>query len=200
MPRSYNVYGETLIRVKGGPQSSLITSTDLGLTNEPIVITPRFYHKDIPVDDFGPEVPAEILRMPVDISIQMTLVHYDATVLALCTRETLGNSPDILNLDGVLGSAGEPMGKALALFARGNRYISVNLISGLFLAQGKRPIRFRCCYLDGKPLEIPLGTTRTLVKLNWRCIPYVQPNSNDEILSEDAVLFDYLFDDAVGAT
>ena len=85
MTRAFNIFGESLVTVYGGDHlsGSAFTSggAQLGLSLDQIKITPRFHHRDVHTDDFGPDIPPEVLWNLADIRINMTLVHYDYDVL-----------------------------------------------------------------------------------------------------------------------
>lgn len=182
MPRLYQIFGEFIVKLYGsqfnnvlpGAEFDEIVSVELGLTSESTVIVPRFYHQDVHSDDFGTEVPAEVLINLADVNIRMTLVHFDMDVLRICMRMGMGFGPgtvDDLAEDGGLGPCGQPMGANEVVGLHPNRFIRMSLIPARFQGNGF-PWRFKSCYLDSRPLEIPVGTERTLVKLSWRAIPY----------------------------
>lgn len=191
MTREYVIYGETLVKVKGGGFSGL---SELGMTSEPIRILPRFVHQDISVDDFGGQIPAEVLWMLGDCRIRMTLVHYDEEVLGGCVRMAMGGGGILTAFpnDGRVAAAGTPMGSARLNGFIGNRFLSLNIASSI-----GQPWRFPQAYIDGQPVEIPIGTEKSLVMVTWRAIPYVIPSYVygrgyvGEIVSSDAVLWDH---------
>src|SRR4051812_34759896 len=101
MTRQFNVSHETMVSVKGGDITSI---TELGLPLNEIKITPHFSHKDIYVDDFGDEVPAEILSKLMWVDVGMVLMHYDAVVLGVCIARSIG-----AHAVGLCGPAGIPL-------------------------------------------------------------------------------------------
>lgn len=168
MPRDFVINGETMVNVQGFLSvSGGFGSFELGLTSESVRVSPRFIHRDVHIDDFGPDIPVEVINMLADVHIRMILVHYDPQVLTACVGESLGGSL----IDGRMIPAGTPMGGGFPLGAFGNHYIELTLTSP-FLS----PWRFPAAYLTSQPLEIPLGTERSLVQLDWRAIPYTIPN------------------------
>lgn len=206
MARDFVVNGETLVKVSFGDHipagfsniaESATNLCELGLASEGIRITPTFHHLDVHVDDFGPDVPAEVLWMLADCTVQMTLIHYDRNVLDLCLAESMGGalvgSPGPpggnFRYAGTMRAAGAPMGAYRTLRASGNRFIGLNLASPVL----QLPWRFPASYLAVTPAEIPLGTEKTQVKLNWRAIPYAT-GGGGEIRSSGVVLFDHLED------
>ena len=50
-----------------------------------------------------------------------------------------------------------------------------------------KPWRFPTAYLTNRPMELPLGTSRSLVILNWRAIPY-KPPTRPTVISEAIVV------------
>lgn len=207
MARDFQINGECLAMVKGhGALADLPMSSpdaaahlwELGLTTESVTITPTWQHKDINTDDFGPNIPAELLWQLADVRIRMTLIHYDRDILRDCMIESMGGGSLVdangLFVDGTLAGAGQPMGNGLALFASGNHYISLNLTA----TSGGQPWRFPTSVLTAQPLEIPIGTKASLAVLNWRAIPYRPlPSQNDlnlDIVSSGAVLWDHTLD------
>lgn len=171
MPRDFVFDGEVLVKVKGGQHTSILlsgsiaTATELGLASEPIKITPRFIHKDIHADDFGPEIPPELVQYLADATIRMSLIHYDRFVLDTCLAESIGGG---LNFAGVLQPGGSLIGNNRPLFASGCHYVSVNLLSPVL----NLPYRFPSCVMTGPPVEIPMGTGANVVKCTFRAIPY----------------------------
>lgn len=196
MTRSYYINGAPMVYVKGNPDTfppELANNQNgvfqLGLASESIKVTPRFSHFDVLADDYGPEVPAEILWNLAYCYIQMTLVHFDYQVLDACIAAAMGGGTYP-----ILMGAGKPLGAGLPLYQSGNNYITLFLVSGI----GARPWRFPACYLTGRPLEYPLGTEKSLVALQWRAIPYSplseEPGTEGEALSNGSILWDHTLD------
>lgn len=184
MAREYMVFGECMVKVRGPAGSIIEEITELGLASESIRLTPRYNHLDILTDDFGPNVPVEVLSHLADANLQMTLVHYDPQILDYCMYLAMGGRGPISSTndwDGSLSPAAVPLGLGAPLHDEINNYVSVYLVPASYTTTV--PYRFPACYLDAKPLEIPFGTERTLVKLNWRVIPY-QEFTTGEITSE----------------
>ena len=102
MSRDYQINGETMVKIRfgshrsGGRDGSLtyevgtthgvewITAGELGLASEPITISPRFRLRDLRVDDYGPDIPPDVMSQLSDVQLRMTLVHYDPFILNLC--------------------------------------------------------------------------------------------------------------------
>ncbi len=172
MVRRFVVNGESMISVKGAVDTPIATLTELGLTDGPIVVTPTFKHMDISVDTWGSAphggIPPEIQAFLMDVTVQMSLVHYDPLVLDYCESCSIGAGSDGVG-PGVMTRAGTLMGGNAARFAAGNNYISLNISSPVEAT----PWRFLTTYITGQPaVRYPLGTERSVVQLTWRAIPY----------------------------
>lgn len=180
--------------VKGGAHltsglagQSIAEGRELGLASEAIQLSPRYVHHDMRIDDFGPDIPADVIANIAEITVRMNLVHYDRDVLDVCARESIGGGRGQW---GVLAPAGTIMGGNKFFFASGWHYMSLNLIT----TQDNFPWRFRAAYLSQPPIEIPIGTRRMVTQLTWRAIPYAEPTSlfnPGEIISSGRVLFDH---------
>lgn len=194
--RDWNINGETLVRVKGaGALANLTTGLpqvwELGLALEAVRVRPRFVHHDVHCDDFGPEIPAEVMVLLADVTVRMDLVHYDHTVLDACLAESLGGSVDAQGrpAPGTLAGAGTLLGGNNAPGAAGCHFISLTLTSPVLAY----PWRFPGAYLTGPAAEFPLGTEKTVVRVEWRCVPYTPYGTQDptkELLSAGAILWD----------
>lgn len=221
MSRDIIINGETLVKVKGnnnailgGPFGTISTLQELGLTDPQgeVRIAPRFVHRDIFTDDYGTEIPAEVLWFLADVNITMTLVQFDLKVLDACISEAMGggggtginvgNFPDgTPAFAGALASAGLPMGGGLPVTIAGCHYVSLNILS----AELGYPYRFPSSYLADRPEVRKLGTKRSMVELNWRAIPYggfgvysrtgtAARNTTGEVTSEGKILWDHTLD------
>ena len=166
MARDFQINGPCLALVKGRSDSGIGTLSQLGLSDGPIRVSFNDKKLDIKVDAWG-DVPPEIQSMGVEASIQMTLVHFDQTVLNVCIRESMAAFPGG-GAFGTLPITGARMGNNSALFSTTNRFISLNLTSPV----GLLPYRFFYSMLTGPLAEIPLGAERSVVSLNWRAIPF----------------------------
>ena len=189
--RNYFINGQCLVKVKGSTLSLYDGKgggAELGLTDVKgcVTISPNFRFRKIMYDDYGSEVPAEIMWLLQDVSISMTLVHFDADVLEGCISQSNGGV-----LAGRVAGAGRPMGSGFEMYSNSgeNHYITLYLSS----PTGGLPWRFISCYLDGSPIEWPISAERSLVYLEWKAIPYAKfPSSNPsaEMLSSDIVIWD----------
>lgn len=208
--RTYVVNGVALVVVRFGLHYDLGTPRnllELGLSVDQIRIAPRWYHKDLQTDDFGPNVPPDMLWQLAEANIVMRLVNYDPFCLDLCMVESMCGPPpgDISGgsvappyvLNGLpyqaghgLAGCGIPMGKGRPLGASGNRYVSLNIQSPAF----GLPWRFPASYLTAPPLEMPLGNEKSIVTLNWRAIPYDVPRATGETESQNTTVWDHVLD------
>lgn len=182
MARDFQINGEAMVQVKGGAHTSLLgpdyridTAQELGLSSEQIRISPIIHHHDLRTDSFGPNVPAEVLWMNAEVRISMTLVHFDRKILDTCLAESMGGLPAANLVAGELAPPGMPLGGYKQLYASGCHFMSLGITSPL----QDLPYRFIACYLAQNPVEIPLGSERSLVQCNWRAIPYVVPSENE---------------------
>lgn len=171
MARDFFINGPCMVEVKGGAHCSgtIAVRSELGLTSDPIRVTPAFHHKDLKADDF-PNAPPEVLWNLADARIKMTLINCERSILDTCIQEGTGGGADAA-LAGTLSPAGMPMGGLKPLYASGNHYIGIILSSPII----GLPYLFPSCYLAEQPFEIPLGAGASLIQLNWRAIPYVSP-------------------------
>lgn len=180
MTRQFFASGESLVLVKGNPNSGIGSLTQLGLPVQDIIITPSFNYQEVTVDAWG-RVPVDVQWMNAIVSVSMTLSHIDMTVLQQCTRMSMGGAAAW----GQVGRAGTFLGNNAARFANGNNFIGLNIASPV----GLLPWCFYYSYLDGPPLSIPIGVGRSLIQLNWRVIPYVQDPWNSGLGSTNALLW-----------
>lgn len=166
MARDLFINGPTLVGVKGNVNTAVANLTGFGLSDMPIRVSLNSRHMDVNVDAFGGEVPFEIQYKLTDVNINMTLMHIDRDVLDVLIMESMGGAAAI----GTLTGAGSRLGNNVARFAANWHYVSLNISSPV----GGKPWRFYNAYLTGQPMEIPLGTERSIFILNFRAIPYCQ--------------------------
>ena len=168
MSRDFYINGESMVTVKGNPILGLGTLVQLGLTADPITVTHNFKHRDMNVDAYGgPEgIPPDVQWMLGEVYVQMTLIHFDPAVLALCHQAAMGGAL----AEGSVARAGTRLGANGPRFGGGNVYIGLNIASPVVA----RPWRFWYSYIVGAPAQWPLGTEKSIVQLTWRCIPYTQ--------------------------
>lgn len=195
MARDIIINGESLVRVKFGahvndpwinpfypdyPTTALgdvtpafagTTIYNLGLAIGSIKVSPKYSHHDIHPDDFGPEVPAEVLSNLMEASIHMTFVHWDIDVMRFCLAEAHGGERIAGFLgEGVMKGCGIPLGGGKRIWESGNHYVTLAILS----EQLGLPWRFPTTYIMGNAI-LPLGTKRSLLDVTWRAIPYVAP-------------------------
>lgn len=191
MSRDFQINGECLVKVKGAAGSDIATVQELGLAVDRVIVSPKFYHTAVHTDDFGPDVPAEVLWSLAECTITMTLIHYDNNILDVVIRESAAGRSL-----GFMAGAGKPLGSYKPLFDKDCHYVSLNLLS----PQLGEPWRFPTTYLAGTPAVYPLGVQATAVALTWRAIPYTVPNPGSpgqpikELKSKSTVLFDHNLD------
>ena len=180
MARDFHIEGETLVRVRFGAHISGNVRKELGLAQEDVIVTPNFRHRDVIIDDFGPNIPPEILWQLADVRIRMTLIHFDEHILDICTSESMAGGVDaVFKEAGTMAPAGHLMGGGGPLLSSGNHFIQVNLAA----PQLGIPWRFFASYLCEQPLRYPLGTRVMAVGCNWRAIPYTPLISGSSVVS-----------------
>jgi len=204
-------------------QPNLISGSyvqQLGLSDAPIDISLSWRHKPLYVDDYGPDVPFDLMWMLAEANVRMTLVHYDDYVLQQCLIESMAgggySDPDLgpnTAFPGTLAGAGTLIGGNVEPFGYGWHYMSLSIQPGNLtndqLQSGYRalPWRFINSVLAEPPITIPVGTSYSVTRLNWRVIPYgtyftpgdyisgqVPILSQCEIASSGAILFDHFPD------
>lgn len=165
MARHYFINGESMVAVKGASNTGIGSLQNLGLAEGPIQWTPEFSHLDVKIDAWGNTFPNDVQWMLACVNISMTLVHFDPAILDICIAESMAGA----SAAGTLQRAGILMGgNGIARFSPGNHYIGLNITSPV----EAKPYCFLHCYLAQSPVVFPLGTERSLVQLNWRCVPY----------------------------
>jgi hypothetical protein len=195
MARNYYINGPCLVKVRGMVGTALdgsLAIPELGLTDNTgkVSIIPNYKHKDYKYDDFGGETPPDVMWMLTDVTIIMTLVHFDYAILQACMNESAGGGTE-----GTMAGAGKPMGAGVAMYANKNHYMS------LYLSQPNNagftnPWRFKACYLYQRPVIWPVSAERSLVQCYWRAVPYTPIVGITEILSTGVKVWDHLADDA----
>lgn len=154
-------------------QSPSYCTYELGLTADAIRIMPKFIHADVKTDDFGPDVPAEVMANIAELMVTLNLVHYDRYVLDVCLSESLGGVNFVPGQGGFMGyslaGAGTLLGRNRLAGASGCHFMGLNIIS----ATGDEwNWRMPTSYLVQQPLVMPIGTRRSIATLSWRVIPY----------------------------
>lgn len=210
--RDFQIFGPALVKVKFGSQvsgrlrqgptnvlvsgmgisgnASVVSGSyvqELGMSDMPIDISLNWRHKNLHTDDFGPEVPYDLMWQLAEATIRMTLVHYDDYVLQQCFIESMGgggyadpnSSYSGLVFPGrFMMPAGTLIGGNIPLYQSGCHYMSLSIVPGNLtnnaIQSGYRalPWRFLTCVLAEPPFSVPLGTQYSVTRLNWRAIPY----------------------------
>ena len=177
------------MKVKGRATSFLESLKELGLAVDSIKVSPIFKHRDIHCDDFGPDIPVDVMWKLAECHISMTLIHYSVNVLKACVNESMAGSDD-----GTLAANGTLMGAGKQNNNAKNHYISLNLLAPIL----EDPWHFPAAYLSDRPVEYPLGVNVQTVVMSWRAIPYVAYSlgapQTSELKSKNAVLWDRVLD------
>ena len=173
MARAIFINGPTLVSVNI-PLGSKVAYKELGLTEKDVQINVRSHFYDVQCDDygnggpFGGQVPPEVLILPSDVIVKMSLIHFDRDVLDSCMASVGGLNGSIGNLI----AAGTPMGLdtgADVYSPTSRRGITLSVSSSVGF--GNKPWEFFYAYLMEQPMEFPLGTKKSIVNLTWRAIP-----------------------------
>lgn len=180
MARDFLVNGETMIYCKGQAGSAIASTQELALAADPVRITLNYYHRDINLDAWGGQVPADTQFMLADATIRFTAIHLDRAIMSECYRlSQCGPS----GYPGLMGRAGQRMGNNQALFSAGSAATGANagnfyITLGLSSPVGQLPWQFFYCYLTGTASEWPLGTEKSMVPMTWRAIPFTRDPYN----------------------
>ena len=182
------INGESMVSVKGNVNTTIASISQLGLSDGSIRVSPEFRHKDLMVDAWGAEMPADVQFKLAAVRITMTLIHFDRTVMDQCIIEGMAGAGG--GAVGALARAGLRMGGGNARFAANNHYIGLNIASPI----SSKPWRFYYAYLAGTPMEFPLGVESSIVTLNWRAVPYTTDPWGGGTGSAGVVLWDHTLD------
>lgn len=200
--RDIQQFGECLVKVRGceggalgafnSSEGNVSPSLELGITQGPPTLRPQFSHRDVNVNSFGDgQTPIECLWNGAVFTFSTDFIHYDKNVLDAVVAESmagsfvdsaqevdgqqvLGDNPPAI-FAGTFAPIGTPMGGYNPLYASGNHFMTVWFISAQPMTSGAFPYRFPACYLTGPPLELNIGTERSIARCNWRAIPYTIP-------------------------
>jgi hypothetical protein len=209
--RQWVITGPALVLVKGNiyvPGEGNVDQPsmwELGLALDDIRVSLYPRHKNILVDDFGPDIPADVMAQMCDATIAMKLSHYAEDVLDQCfnmANGTKGNGTvhGILNGAGVLLGGGanlhDPYYSYTSISSSGNSFISLN-IEGFGEGEDAYRLQFPSSFLQGPSPVIPIGAKHCLPDLLWRAVPYAPPTLSGEIIGSGAIL--YLKELAAGA-
>lgn len=183
MSRDFKIPGEAMVYVRGRAGTGIANMQELGLCQQEINVQLEFHNEPINLDAWG-KAPADVQTMLAGASISMDLIHYDRDILDICLAEGMGGASAI----GKLVRAGTRLGGGNALYAAGNKYISLGIASPI---EGK-PWRFFTCYMDRNPARFPMGTKKSVVRCNWTVIPYTVDPWGSGAGATDALLWDHV--------
>lgn len=186
MSRDFQIPGECLVQVKGMVGTGIANLSQLGLSSGPIQVRVNPRHRDINLDAWGGEVPADKQFMLADVMISMMLIHFDPDILDICIRESMAGA----TAAGRMVRAGTRLGGGVARFAIGNHYIGLNLTSPV----NNKPYRFLYSHILGPSPTIPLGTEKQMIPLTWHAIPYTTDPWNAGLGAGGHVLWDNTLD------
>jgi hypothetical protein len=147
--------------------------TQLGLALDDVKVTPNFIHHNVHTDDFGPDIPADKIARLSDVRINAVLVHYDNVALDMLMDESTGGgrAGNFFATGGTLAAAGTFLGGMKPVLASGCHFVNLWLSSPVLGV----PWKFNAAFLNGPPLEIPLGTKRSMTRVEFGAIPYRPP-------------------------
>lgn len=186
MARDFFINGENMVWVKGSSASNIANLSELGLSEQPIRVSPEFRHGEITLSAWGNQIPVEVQFMLAAVNITLTLINFDRSVLDYCVQESMGGAAAI----GTMPRAGSRLGNGAARFAATNHFIGLNIASPV----GGKPWRFYATYLPGNPIEFPLGNERSTVTMTWRAIPYAADPWNGGAGASGIPLWDHTLD------
>lgn len=176
MARDFYIPGQSLVLVKGNVNSSIAALSQLGLASDQIRVSFELRQLEIAVNAFGNldagGVPAEIQNMLAACTISMNLVHVDAAVLQAAFNESLGAGAVTF---GTMPRTGARLGNNSARFTANNHYVGLNIACPV----GPQNFRFLYSYMTGSPIEIPLGTERSEIAVQFRAIPYPEADPDN---------------------
>lgn len=179
---------------------------ELGLTLEDIRIHIRSHHQPIFVDDWGVEVPADLVTQLTEAYIFLNLIHYDPQVVQMAIAESQGGPPsNTITSAGVMAGTGVLMTGGKRSGASGNHFVELQILPQFeevtvgkdgsvegFGDRLSRIYRFPCAYLMDRT-EIPIGATKLSVMTSWLARPGLRTSDtvNQELTSTGAVLYDH---------
>jgi hypothetical protein len=179
---------------------------ELGLSLEDIRINIRTHHQAVYVDDFGVEVPADLVTQLAEAFIFVNLIHYDPQVVQMAISESQGGPPsNSIDSAGVMAGAGVLMTGGKRSGVSGNHFMELQILpqfeettinkDGEVEGSGdrlSRIYRFPCTFLMDR-VEIPIGATKISVMTSWLARPGLRTSDtvNQELTSTGAVLYDH---------
>lgn len=170
-----------MVVVVGPSGSAIAGAAQLGLAPDPIQVTLNEHSKPLIVDAYGQDNTIDEQVFGGDALINMTLIHFSAIALSECTRLAWASAPT----EGTLGRAGFRRGNGVALGAAGSSFINLNIASPI----AGLPYNFPAAWLAERPVVIPLGTEKSMVRLTWKACAYSIDPWNGGTGSLGAVLY-----------
>lgn len=163
MPRDWYIAGDVMVKIV--VPSGLSTGDELGLSEEPIRISPTFHYLPIHCDAYGGVVPVEKLWMLGQSNIDMTLVHYNSVLWQYLVK--LGMAGGLAPGDAQMGAAGTPMGGNAAVGDNACNYFKL-----IIEASEVNSYIFPYCHLAEQPTTLPLGSAFSRTHLSVTSFPY----------------------------
>ena len=185
MARDWYINGPSMVSVKGATDTSIDTLTELGLTTDQISVSPTWKQSDMEVNAWW-GAPPEVQIQLAMVTITCNLINIDYAILQECIRLSQGGS----SAEGTLAIAGALLGNGKARFEAGNNLIGLNISSPV----EENPWRFLYCHLTSQPLQVDLGSEKSIWRTQWRCIPYDVDIYNNGSGSDGYVLYDHTAD------
>ena len=165
MARAIFVNGPTLVTANGN---------ELGLADAPITVSLTIDHEDVKADAWGNGT-FDVQFMSAEMTVSMNLIHFDRTVLDTCVANAMATA-----------NIGQLAGGGSLLRGTGS-LISLRLTSPI----AAKPWTFPNAFLHQAPMRFPLGTSKSVVQLNWRVIPSIADPYNGGAGSAGFVLWSY---------
>ncbi len=168
--RDYFIPGQSMVYV----QQVGNTALQLGLSDQQIQFTPTYRDEDIQVNAWGGQVPPEVQQMGAEVQFSMTLIHFDQAVLRGClglasagtkqyTNATTGNS--LAGAEGVMPAPGARLAGSWVTLGCYCPATTFPTQTGTF-----NWWRFPMAKIVGNLLW-PIGAEKSIVRLQWRCLP-----------------------------
>ena len=143
---TFVINGECLVQVVGRNKAvaGQLIQADLGLCSDSVKVTPIFKHQDVHCDDFGPDIPVDVMWKLAEVHIAMTLIHYSVNVLDDCIAQAMAGS-----VIGTLAPNGTLMGAGKRNTDPAYHYLKLQLTSPIL----QHPWQFPAAYLADRPVE-----------------------------------------------
>jgi hypothetical protein len=193
MPRGFFINGPCLVEIGFPAQYGGSGLEELGLSTDSVQVIPHFEHYEKHIDNFGPNVPADLIGLGGWAEVRMTLVHFNPVVLRACINESLAGGFGAFGgqFTGLLGPIGEMFGNGVKAYrGTGSHFVGVCLTSPYI----GFPWRFLSAVLQDQATW-PLGTKTSMVDLSWKCLPRITSpyqNSTTDLRSTGAAIWDHI--------